>query len=149
MCGGSNLSTFLVVWGIYINKCISLVRIRTDPKFAKCIYKILKNFRVEKNGEISRNLSFSVLHRVAGLFFRSRIFSDLTMPGIRLQRRFARPAPGERALRSSDGECEPTHLLCKCSANLCIPANTKSTRMGALCVVMCVRFRCKAVCIQF
>lgn len=31
----------------------------TDPKCPKCIYKISKNFRVEKSGEISRNLRFS------------------------------------------------------------------------------------------
>ena len=30
----------------------------TDPKRSKCIYKISKNFRVEKTGEISRNLRF-------------------------------------------------------------------------------------------
>ena len=33
----------------------------TDPKCPKCIYKISKNFRVEKNGEISRNLRFSLV----------------------------------------------------------------------------------------
>ena len=33
----------------------------TDPKSPKCIYKISKNFRVEKNGEISRNLRFSLV----------------------------------------------------------------------------------------
>ena len=31
----------------------------TDRKCPKCIYKISKNFRVEKSGEISRNLRFS------------------------------------------------------------------------------------------
>ncbi len=31
----------------------------TDLKSPKCIYKISKNFRVEKSGEISRNLRFS------------------------------------------------------------------------------------------
>ena len=31
----------------------------TDPKCPKCIYKTPKNFRVEKSGEISRNLRFS------------------------------------------------------------------------------------------
>ena len=31
----------------------------TDPKCPKYIYKISKNFRVEKSGEISRNLRFS------------------------------------------------------------------------------------------
>ncbi len=41
MCGSSNLST--------------------DPKSPKCIYNISKNFRVEKNGEISRNLRFSLV----------------------------------------------------------------------------------------
>ena len=30
----------------------------TDPKSSKCIYKISKNFRVEKTGEISRYLRF-------------------------------------------------------------------------------------------
>ena len=33
----------------------------TDRKCPKCIYKISKNFRVEKNGEISRNLRFSLV----------------------------------------------------------------------------------------
>ena len=33
----------------------------TDPKSPKCIYKIPKNFRVEKNGEISRNFRFSLV----------------------------------------------------------------------------------------
>ena len=33
----------------------------TDPKSSKCTYKISKNFRVEKNGEISRNLRFSLV----------------------------------------------------------------------------------------
>ena len=31
----------------------------TDPKSPKCIYKLSKNLRVEKSGEISRNLRFS------------------------------------------------------------------------------------------
>ncbi|HCG67826.1 MAG TPA: hypothetical protein DEW22_03995 [Clostridiales bacterium] len=52
MCGGSNLSTDLALWGIYIKKCISLVRIclqtRKPRKAQKCIYKISKNFRVRK-----------------------------------------------------------------------------------------------------
>ncbi len=33
----------------------------TGSKSPKCIYKIPKNFRVEKNGEISRNLRFSLV----------------------------------------------------------------------------------------
>ena len=33
----------------------------TGSKSLKCIYKISKNFRVEKNGEISRNLRFSLV----------------------------------------------------------------------------------------
>ena len=33
----------------------------TGSKSPKCIYKISKNFRVEKNGEISRNLRFSLV----------------------------------------------------------------------------------------
>ena len=60
MCGGSNLSTVLLLWGIYIKKCISLVRIRLQTRNARnASTKFRKNFRVEKSGEISRNLRFS------------------------------------------------------------------------------------------
>ena len=37
----------------------SVYRPEMMRKARKCIYKILKNFRVEKSGEISRNLRFS------------------------------------------------------------------------------------------
>ena len=58
----------------------------TDPKCPKCIYKISKNFRVEKSGEISRNLrfsrffvpaSFSDTHHVLTLRFRCKAFFEL------------------------------------------------------------------------
>ena len=34
-CGGSNLSTVLLLWGIYIKKCISLVRICLQTRNAR------------------------------------------------------------------------------------------------------------------
>ena len=62
----------------------------TDPKCPKCIYKISKNFRVEKTGEISRNLRFSRFfvpasksdtHHVSTGQFR-RAASDRDLPGL-------------------------------------------------------------------
>ena len=41
---------------------------------------------------------------------RLRVLFSYRLPGIRLRRRFARPAPCKRACRSSGGECEPTPL---------------------------------------
>ena len=60
LCGGSNLSTVLALWGIYIKKCISPVRIRLRVKKPRnASTKFRKKCRVEKTGEISRNLPFS------------------------------------------------------------------------------------------
>ena len=47
-CGGSNLSTVLLLWGIYIKKCISLVRIclqsRNDARAELRAEMHLQNF---------------------------------------------------------------------------------------------------------
>ena len=44
-CGGSNLSTVLVLWGIYIKKRISLVRVWLQPrKGAQSAEMHLQNF---------------------------------------------------------------------------------------------------------
>ena len=62
----------------------------TGQKTPKCIYKISKNFRVEKTGEISRNLPFSrfssigsklTCHHVSTGQFR-RATSDRDLPGL-------------------------------------------------------------------
>ena len=66
MCGGSNLSTDLLLWGIYIKTCISPVRIclqsrkarNASTKFRKT--SALK--KAEKSLEISVFLVFSMLH---------------------------------------------------------------------------------------
>ena len=66
MCGGSNLSTDLLLWGIYIKTCISPVRIclqsrkarNASTKFRKT--SALK--KAEKSLEIYRFLVFSMLH---------------------------------------------------------------------------------------
>ena len=103
VCGGSNLST--------------------GSKSPKCIYKISKNFRVEKNGEISRNLSFSLVFVPAS---KSVTYRKLTSLDFRLWRIFARPAPGEQAPQASGGECEPTRLLRKrLGEGGTIPANKR------------------------
>ena len=86
MCGGSNLSTVLLLWGIYIKKCISPVRIclqtrngRNAPHIRvpitpkECISsatccgissmrKTLESKKADKSLEISAILVFSCLH---------------------------------------------------------------------------------------
>ena len=66
MCGGSNLSTVLLLWGIYIKKCISLVRIclqtRNGRNASTKFQKTLESKKAEKSLEISAFLVFSCLH---------------------------------------------------------------------------------------
>ena len=50
---------FASVGNLYQKMHFAGSNLSTDAKSPKCIYKILKNFRVEKSGEISRNLRFS------------------------------------------------------------------------------------------
>ena len=54
--------------------------------------------------------------------------------GIRLWRRFARPAPAKRACRSTGGECEPAHLQSKC---LVVFALSQPTQKGSKKVCKC------------
>ena len=66
MCGGSNLSTVLLLWGIYIKKCISLVRICLQTENARNastkFRKTSESKKAEKSLEISAFLVFSCLH---------------------------------------------------------------------------------------
>ena len=66
MCGGSNLSTVLLLWGIYIKKCISLVRICLQTENARNastkFRKSSESKKAEKSLEISAFLVFSCLH---------------------------------------------------------------------------------------
>ena len=54
-----SVHSFASVGNLYQKMHFAGSNLSTDPKCPKCIYKILKNFRVEKSGEISRNLRFS------------------------------------------------------------------------------------------
>ena len=66
VCGGSNLSTFLALWGIYIKTCISPVRIRLrvkKPRNASTKFRKTSALKkAEKSLEISAFLVFSCLH---------------------------------------------------------------------------------------
>ena len=56
-CGGSNLSTDLLLWGNYIKNAFRRFESVEGPemmrKARKCIYKISKNFRVERESEVA------------------------------------------------------------------------------------------------
>ena len=54
-----SIHSFGAVGNLYQKTHFAGSNLSTDSKCPKCIYKILKNFRVEKSGEISRNLRFS------------------------------------------------------------------------------------------
>ena len=66
VCGGSNLSTDLLLWGIYIKKCISPVRICLQIRNARNasikFRKTSESKKAEKSLEISAFLVFSCLH---------------------------------------------------------------------------------------
>ena len=66
VCGGSNLSTHLVLWEIYIKKCISPVRICLQTRNARNastkFQKTSESKKAEKSLEISVFLLFSWLH---------------------------------------------------------------------------------------
>ena len=63
VCGDSNLSAFLLLWGIYIKKCISLVRICLQTRNASTKFRKTSALKkAEKSLEISRFLVFSMLH---------------------------------------------------------------------------------------
>ena len=66
VCGGSNLSTDLLLWGIYIKKYISLVRICLQTRNARNastkFRKTSESKKAEKSLEISAFLVFSCLH---------------------------------------------------------------------------------------
>ena len=81
---------FASVGNLYQKMHFAGSNLSTDPKCPKCIYKILKNYRVEKSGEISRNLRFSRFfvpasksdtHHVSTGQFR-RAASDRDLPGL-------------------------------------------------------------------
>ena len=80
----------------------------------------LQNFKKLQSRKKRRNLSKSPLFGITAchnaVFIVPASKSDikkLVPLDFRLWRIFARPAPGELALRSSGGECEPTLLLRK------------------------------------
>lgn len=87
VCGSSNLSTALVLWGIYIKKMhFAGSNLSTDPKCSKCICKILKNFRVEKTEKsleisvfLSYCLSFAVLIDAIKILFTSTQLSKIVL----------------------------------------------------------------------
>ena len=54
-----SIHSFGAVGNLYQKMHFAGSNLSTDPKCPKCIFKISKNFRVEKSGEISRNLRFS------------------------------------------------------------------------------------------
>ena len=66
VCGVSNLSTVLLLWGNYIKKCISPVRICLQTRNARNastkFRKTSESKKAEKSLEISAFLVFSCLH---------------------------------------------------------------------------------------
>ena len=80
VCGGSNLSTDLLLWGIYIKKCISPVRIRLrvkKPRNASTKFrKTSESKKAEKSLEISAFLVFSCLHLNQTLMMCQQVNSD-------------------------------------------------------------------------
>ena len=88
MCGGSNLSTVLLLWGIYIKKCISLVRICLQTRNARNastkFRKTLESKKAEKSLEISAFLVFSCLHLNQTLIMAGMAGFEPTNAGVKV-----------------------------------------------------------------
>ena len=88
MCGGSNLSTGLVLWGSYIKKCISLVRIwlqvRNTRNASTKFRKTLESKKTEKSLEISVFLLFSCLHLNQTLIMAGMAGFEPTNAGVKV-----------------------------------------------------------------
>ena len=85
MWGFKSLHSFFYLEELY-KKCISPVRICLQVRKArKCIYKLLKNFRVEKSGEISRNLRLSFY--CLSLLLHSSLLL-ITLPNLRVSEKW-------------------------------------------------------------
>ena len=103
---------FASVGNLYQKMHFAGSNLSTDPKYPKCIYKISKNFRVEKSGEISRNLRFSRFfvpasksdtHHVSTGQFR-RAASDRNLPGLQnhaCKRTYVKAAESDQRLLTS------------------------------------------------
>ena len=88
MCGGSNLSTVLLLWGIYIKKCISLVRICLQTENARNastkFRKTSESKKAEKSLEISAFLVFSCLHLNQTLIMAGMAGFEPTNAGVKV-----------------------------------------------------------------
>ena len=88
VCGGSNLSTVSVLWGIYIKKCISLVRICLQTRNARNastkFRKTSESKKAEKSLEISAFLVFSCLHLNQTLIMAGMAGFEPTNAGVKV-----------------------------------------------------------------
>ena len=132
VCGGSNLSTVLLLWGIYIKKCISLVRI--------CLQT--------RNG---RNASTKFRKTLESGKWSIRFANMKHKPAACMKRRHCR----HEAKRAAASQCaEGTlHRAKPCFTSWYATrfmrrrrASLKKARLRVLFSVTCVRFRCKTVC---
>ena len=114
VCGGSNLSTDLLLWGIYIKKCILLVRI--------CLQT-----RKEWNRALHDEIRAS----------SEEIFG--VSPQMKLN---PPPSPAVKQISSRSDFIHRRWI----SSDIGGFSWKKHLRKQVLFSVMCVRFRCKAVC---
>ena len=113
MCGGSNLSTDLLLWGIYIKKCISLVRICLQTRNARNasikFRKTSESKKAEKSLEISAFLVFSCLHLNQTLIMAGMAGFEPTDNGVKVRclTAWRHPNMRRRMKRNHQTEAKP------------------------------------------
>ena len=119
MCGGSNPAT--------------------GQKTPKCIYKISKNFRVEKAGEISRNLrffAFSCLHlnQTRIMCLQANSDADFVLANLDAARWHTSPLVKQELASDSDLPGLQNHA-CKQNYVIISPLNSSISPINTFCPV--------------
>ena len=128
----SDLSTVLLLWGIYIKKCISPVRICLQTRNARNASTKFRKTSESKKAE--KSLEISAFDTVGRVF----AFGEDSL-ALRLASELA-------DLRAANADRRRLHGSVRI---VTIPAKRKATPKGGFSLVMCVRFRCKAVLSRF
>ena len=140
MCGGSNLSTDLLLWGIYIKTCISPVRIclqsrkarNASTKFRKT--SALK--KAEKSLEISRFLVFSMLHlnQTRIMCLQANSDADFVLANLDAARWHTSPLVKQELASDSDLPGLQNHA-CKQNYVIISPLNSSISPINTFCPV--------------
>ena len=140
VCGGSNLSTDLLLWGIYIKKCISPVRIRLrvkKPRNASIKFrKTSESKKREKSLEISVFFVFSCLHlnQTRIMCLQANSDAEFVLSNLDAARRYTSPLVKQGLASDRDLPGLQSHA-CKQNYVIISPLNSSISPINTFCPV--------------